>query len=186
MTIHMKQTVIGVFQDSKRAGEAISELKEMGYTKDISVLAKDVRHEGARTHQIKEDLPHEAAEGAATGSVLGGISGAVVGLLSGAATAAIGGVGIAVVGPLATTLIGAGAGGGTGALIGALVDMGIPEKRAKEYQHLVETGQVLVTVTVGASDVEKVEETITFHQDLEAVQNSTYTDYAVDHYRYAI
>lgn len=179
----MKHTVVGIFQDSNRAGKAVGELKEMGYTKDISILAQDVNKEGSRSHQIKQDLSDEAAEGAGAGAVVGGVSGALIGLLSGAAAFTVPGAGIAIVGPLATTLIGAGAGGGAGALVGALVDMGIPNERAEAYKHLIDSGEVLVTATVDPSDVEKVEDTMTFHQDIQTRQHQDYGDFAVYHYQ---
>ncbi len=182
----MKHAVIGIFRDSKRAGNAISELKTLGYTKDISVLARDVNKEGVRSHQIKEDLPDDASEGAGAGSVIGGGIGALVGLLSGAATFAIPGLGIAVVGPIATGLMGAGAGGGAGALIGALVDMGVPKERALEYQDALESGEVLVLATIDAQDIKKVEDIIATHQDRTLREPEEYGDYAVYHYQYAM
>jgi len=178
----MKHTVIGIFHDSNRAGEAVSELKDMGYTKDISVISRDVNAEGDRVDQVKQDLPAEAGKGASVGSLVGGVTGAVVGLLAGAAVFTIPGAGIAIAGPLAATLIGAGIGGGSGALIGALADMGIPNERARKYAHLVESGEILVAVTVDPAYVEPVEEVMTFHQDVQTRQNPEYGEYSVYNY----
>lgn len=163
----MKHTVVGVFEDSKLAGQAVSELKEMGYTKEISVAAQDVNKEGLETTDVKRDLGKEASKGAGTGAVIGGTLGAIAGVLTGAAAFTVPGVGIAILGPLATALAGAGVGGAAGTVVGALVDMGIPEHTAKEYEQYVQAGQVLITATVKPEDLEKVEEVITRYQHMQ-------------------
>lgn len=176
-----KHTLVGIFDDSKHAGEAISELKEMGYSKDISVVAKHVNKDDIDTHDVKRDLGHEAAKGAGTGAVVGGTLGAIAGLLAGAASVTVPGLGIAVAGPLVAALTGAGAGGAAGTLLGALIDMGIPENRAKEYQQYVDNGQTLVTVTVHPKDADKAEDILTRHLDMQDTGNESQY---VAHYQY--
>lgn len=135
--------VVGIFSDSKRAGDAIGELKAKGYTKDISVISKDVNDQGTASHQVKQDLTDGAAAGAGTGAVMG----ALAGLLAGAAAFAVPGIGWVVLGPLATSLTGAAAGALTGGMVGTLVDWGIPDEKAKDYERRINSGEVLVTVT---------------------------------------
>lgn len=138
----MTHTYIGLFSQSKAAGEAVADLKEKGYTKDISLVAKDYKDD-ATTHQIKQDVKDGAGAGATAGAVMG----AVTGLLVGAASFALPGVGFVVLGPLATTLAGAATGALTGGIVGTLVDMGIPDHEAKDYEHRIQNGEVLVAVT---------------------------------------
>ncbi len=180
----MKHTLVSVFDDSKLAGEAIAELKHMGYAKDISVIAKDVNAEGIRDHQIKQDMTAEAAKGAGQGAVVGGVLGALAGgLLAGVASITVPVLGIAAIGPVVGAFTGAGAGGAAGTLVGALAQMGIPEKRAKEYQKYVESGQVLVSVTVPPKDGPKVQDVLDAYMDR---QNDTRDDveYTVYQYQY--
>lgn len=158
-------TVVGLFDDSKQAGEAIADLKNEGYTDDISIVSKDVNDQGVKTHQVKQDSSDGAAAGAAVGSVMG----ALAGILAGAASFALPGIGLVVLGPLAATLTGAAAGAATGGLVGALVDMGIPEKRAKEYQDAVSSGQVLVSVTTDEDKADDAMEVLKKHGVSEAM-----------------
>ena len=178
----MKHTVVGIFENSKVAGAAVSELHELGYAKDISVIAKDVNEEGLQSHQIKSDKAAEAARGAAKGSVIGGTIGAIAGLLAGAAIFTIPGAGIAVLGPAVAAFAGAGLGGGAGTLLGALIDMGIPEDRAKDYEKYVQEGEVLIAVSVDPKHVDEVETILTRHQDRETKENADYSSYAVYSY----
>jgi uncharacterized membrane protein len=145
-------TVIGVFSDSERAGKAIGELKNAGFTNDISVVARDVNSPGLEDHDIKKNLADGAAAGATTGAVLGAIGAVLVG----AASFVVPGVGFVVLGPLATLLAGTAAGAATGGIVGALVDLGIPDAKAKEYEHHVDSGDVLVAVTAESGKSEEV------------------------------
>jgi hypothetical protein len=73
------------------------------------------------------------------------------GLLVGLGALAIPGVGpLIAAGPIATTLLGAGVGAAAGGLLGALVDVGVPEDEANYYAEGVRRGGVLVSV--GAED----------------------------------
>ena len=131
-------TIVGVFNDSKKAGDAVAELKNKGYTNDISVISKDVNGEGVKSEQVKDDVTDGAVAGAAVGGALAGLAT----LLAGAAALAIPGAGILILGPLGAALAGA----ATGGLVGALVDWGIPQEKAKEYEHRIKSGDVLVAV----------------------------------------
>jgi len=140
-------TVVGVFRDVDNARDAISDLKDAGYSSsDISLLAPD--RTGTDT---KEDRGNKAPEGAVTGAVAGGILGGVGAWLVGLGALAIPGIGPVIAAgtlatALATTAAGAGIGAAAGGLIGALVGLGIPEEDAQFYAEGVKRGGVLVTV----------------------------------------
>lgn len=158
-------TVIGLFDDSKKAGEAIGDLKAKGYTNDISVIAKDVNDPKISSHQVKQ----EVGDGATAGAAIGGTMGVLAGILAGATSFLVPGVGLLVLGPLATTLAGAAAGAVTGGVVGALVDKGIPEERAKAYQDAVTSGQVLVSITTDEQRAIEAQDILKSHGVIEAM-----------------
>lgn len=140
----MSSLIAGLFNDSKAAGEAVSNLKEKGYTKDISVIAKDMGG-GISSEQVKKDK----TEGAVAGAVIGGPLGALAGLVTGAVTATVPGAVLLVAGPLAAVwgVTGTALGALGGGLVGALVQAGFPEEKAKAFQDSVYRGEVLLAVT---------------------------------------
>lgn len=146
-------TVIGLFSDSKQAGEVVGDLKAQGYTDDISIVAKDVNTAGITSEDIKKDVSQGAMAGAATGAAIGALGA----LLVGAASFVLPGVGLVALGPLATLLTGTAAGAATGGLVGALVDWGIPEEKAKDYEQRINSGEVLVAVTSDKDDAAQIQ-----------------------------
>lgn len=158
-------TMVGIFTDSKHAGEAVSDLINKGYTNDVTVISKD-ESEGIETHEVKKDI----SEGTTTGAVAGAAVGGIAALLSGVSSFVLPGLGLLVLGPLAGFLTGLGAGALTGGIVGALVDWGIPEEAAKAYEQRLNEGEVLVGVTTDNTDEVReileshgVDETQTFH-----------------------
>ena len=142
--------MVGVFRDVDNARDAISDLKDAGFSSsDISLLAPD--RTGTDT---KEDRGNKAPEGAVTGAVAGGILGGVGAWLVGLGALAIPGVGpFLAAGAFATALAGAAVGAGIGAIAGALVGLGIPEEETKYYEGEVRSGRTLVAVrTAGRYD----------------------------------
>lgn len=140
--LFIMSTVIGLFTDSKNAGDVVGDLKAQGYTEDISIVAKDVNQSGTTSAQVKQEVSDGATAGAATGAAMGAIGA----LLVGAASFALPGVGAVVLGPLATLLAGTATGAVAGGLVGALVDWGIPEEKAKDFENRINSGEVLVAV----------------------------------------
>lgn len=136
--------ILGLFTDSAKAGQAVSDLKEKGYTKDISLVARDMSGE-AKTHQIKED----ATEGAVVGGTLGALA-AVIGLTFTPVTLPAG-AGVVLVGGPLLSILGITSGALAGGLVGALVDLGFPKETAKDYESRVLRGEVLVAVTTDES-----------------------------------
>ncbi|HOA34944.1 MAG TPA: hypothetical protein PKV91_01945 [Bacillota bacterium] len=140
----MSKVVVGVFHDRNQAEEALENLKEQGFDRDISLIAKDEQQGGGQGGMGGQDL----SEGTFTGGALGGIAG----LLAGVGALLIPGVGpIIAAGPIAATLTGV----VTGGIAGGLIDYGIPEERGEYYEEQVRQGGILVSMK--ASD-EKVEE----------------------------
>jgi uncharacterized membrane protein len=158
----MEHVVTGLFEQSKKAGNAVVELKEAGFTNDISIVAKDPDSETARALQVKEDISDGTAVGAITGGVLGGLFGliATVGglVLPGFGT-------VLVAGPLAAFfgLTGVGAGALSGGFIGALIDAGIPEERARMYENAIKRGQILIAVTSNHENEQKIRNILDKH-----------------------
>lgn len=135
--------IIGVFNTFTEADAAYKTLQDNGIEQDdISVAMQESVYEeykDADTEMTDDDV----TDGAATGATLGGIAGLLVG-----ATA----ITFPVVGPVITagtiaTVLGSTAvGAGGGALVGALVDMGIPEEQAQTYAKRLEEEGVLIAV----------------------------------------
>jgi uncharacterized protein YjbJ (UPF0337 family) len=115
---------------------------------DIDVMMSDdtrKRHFGDAAPGTELTGGTKAAEGMGKGGMIGGGIGAALGALFAVGTSiVIPGLGLVVAGPLAAALAGLGAGGATGGLIGALVGAGIPEERAREYEHGIREGGILI------------------------------------------
>jgi hypothetical protein len=91
----MKTTLFGLFHDSQKAGEAVSELKDKGYAKEISLLAHDEKYENAQMHEVKKD----ASDGTTAGATIGAVTGALAAIFSGITSLFVPGVGLVVGGP---------------------------------------------------------------------------------------
>ena len=133
------KVLVGIFETVHEANNVILRLKEIGYREgDITVLAKDKE----RMDRLEGDTDKMGA-GAAIGGTIGGIAAALpaLGLL------AIPGIGpILAAGPLAVILGGVVAGGVAGGLIGAFTKMGIDEVDARNYEHQLNQGKIIVLV----------------------------------------
>lgn len=146
------QTLLGIFTDRTKANSAITELERKGYdTKDISVVVKDE----VRKYGIKGG---SAVSGTVTGLTAGAILGGIAGILIGTGAIVLPGVGALLIGgPLAaalglsgvaaTAVSAAATGGLAGGLVGALVDFGLPEDVARDYEKRIKEGAVLLAVS---------------------------------------
>lgn len=131
----MSKTVVAVFSSRERAEKAVSSLREAGFDKEISIVAKKEEKEGGMTMGSQEDI----SDGAATGGIIGGLAG----LAMGAGALVIPGLGpLIAAGPIAGMLSGA----ATGGIAGGLIDWGIPEAESRQYEEDVRQGRVLVSV----------------------------------------
>jgi uncharacterized membrane protein len=141
----MANLLLALFEDSQKAGEVVAEFKAQNYTKDISVVSKDLKgvEIDATTHTVKQTVTDGAAVGAATGGAIGALAVALAGLTAVSVPA----LGIFIAGPLATTLAGVAAGAVAGGLAGSLIDLGLPDNIAADYANQIDAGQTLVAVT---------------------------------------
>lgn len=144
MRANRRDVVVGVFTDREQARDAVSALRDAGFTgDDISLLMPD----RGDTRGTATDTENEAGKGAATGAVAGGILGGLGGFLVGVGALAIPVFGpIIAAGAFATALAGVAAGAAVGAIAGALVGMGIPKEEAEWYEGEVRSGRTLLTV----------------------------------------
>ncbi len=142
--------IVGIFKTEQNAVNAIENLKTQGYQEDeISVLVSDQTRYTSITEKTGLDLgeKNEEGSGALAGAAVGGTIGGVGGLLLGLGALAIPGLGpIVAAGPIAATLMGLLAGGAVGGLAGALVDYGIPEEQARDYEDRIKQGDIMVLV----------------------------------------
>ena len=138
----MSKVVIGVFHDRDRAEDALQDLKDKGFDKDVSLIARDgeEKDQGGMEEQ-------NLTEGTFTGGALGGIAG----LLAGTGALLIPGIGpIIAAGPIAAALTGV----VTGGIAGGLVDYGIPEERGEYYEEQVRQGGILISMKAGDEKVD--------------------------------
>lgn len=148
----MSKTVVAVFSKEKTARDAIESLRQVGFDREISILARNNAPEenkpaeGERGNHFGMYFGVEPgddtgiSDGAATGGVLGGLAGLAVG----AGALVIPGLGpLIAAGPIVGLLSGA----ATGGVAGGLVDLGIPEQEGRQYEGDVRQGKILVTVS---------------------------------------
>lgn len=139
--------VIGVFGDRGQAESAISQLRNEGFSKEISILGKDQKT-GANDNNTMMGSTDPVTDGSTTGGVIGGLAG----LAAGAGMLVIPGIGpLLAAGPIAGALTGA----VTGGVAGGLVDWGIPAEESKRYEEHVKQGSVLVSVECSDDKVQK-------------------------------
>ena len=138
----MGTLISGLFKNSDHAGMAIAELKSKDLDKDISVMAKDKDNGEISAHDVDSDPMHGAKGGAIAGAAVGGLGALAVG----ASAVTLPGLGLVVAGPLATILAGITGGAVTGGVVGALVDQGFSEEKARDFESEIKKGQVFASV----------------------------------------
>jgi hypothetical protein len=142
----MMITISRLYVTMAHAREAIHQLKEAGFPSErISLMMRNSSDEPAAHAPVHESDP--VGEGATTGVVAGAGLGALVGLSLAGSAILIPGIGPFVIGgPLAATLAGAGFGGASGGLFGALIGSGLSEEEAASYVEPLGEGAILVSV----------------------------------------
>ncbi len=152
----MKQFTLGVFATHAEAEQAINELhRSLGVsTDDISYVYRNnngqIREVDAS--DVADDTP---GEGATKGAAIGGTLGALAGLATFAGIIPVIGP-LFAAGPLAAALgltgaLGSAAAGGltgaaAGGVVGALVNLGVSDEHAQQYEESIRAGSVLVAV----------------------------------------
>jgi hypothetical protein len=130
------ECVVAVYRNLVHAQNAIRKLTDAGFpATQISLVTVGLKEhpELVKELELSDDSLHDAAITAELGGVIG--------MLSGLAALVISGLGaVFLVGPVG----GAIAGGITGGFIGAMAGSGIHEHKIRHYEHLIETGNVLL------------------------------------------
>ncbi len=145
------KTVLSTFPNQDAAEKAVAELRQKGYDKDISIIARDGQNR--ENNQYTTMGNDSVTDGATTGGVLGGLAGLAVG----AGALAIPGIGpLIAAGPIAGLLSGA----ATGGIAGGLVDWGIPQERSKFYEDKVKQGSILVSVHTEDNRINEAADTL--------------------------
>lgn len=154
----MKKIVFALFTDIEVADKAINEIHQnLGVDKEeISYVYRN--KDGKKVSGTGEDVAGETvAEGAIDGAKIGGMIGAGIGLAavvgiagplgpvfaSGPIAAALG-----LSGALGTVAAGGITGAAAGGLVGALVNLGLSDEKARAFDQRVEAGDVLVSIHV--------------------------------------
>jgi uncharacterized membrane protein len=151
----MAKKVVGVFKSRSHAESAVHRLRDEGFDREISVLAKDENpggggERGGRGGDLRMQND-SVANGATTGGVIGGLAGLAVG----AGALVIPGLGpLIAAGPIAGLLSGA----ATGGVGGALVDWGIPEAEGRRYEEDIRQGKIIVAVECSENKADKCRE----------------------------
>jgi hypothetical protein len=136
--------VIGLFEQFEDAEEAISQLKEAGFSNDdIGVTARGYLVQERLNDEPDKDALQRAGVGAVAGTAVGGL----LGLLASGVSMAVPVIGpVLAAGTLAWVIGGAAAGAVYGGLLGALLGAGASEEEATFYLDGLERGGVVVMV----------------------------------------
>ncbi|AQS58215.1 hypothetical protein [Desulforamulus ferrireducens] len=141
------KTITGFFSSQERAERAITELRNQGFDKDISLVAKD-QNQKASSRTSNFTGGDSVADGATSGAAIGGMAGLAVGV----GALAIPGLGpLVAAGPIAALLSGA----ATGGIAGGLVDYGIPAEKGREFEDRIKQGKMLVSVKADDSKADQ-------------------------------
>ncbi len=141
--------LIGIFKSEELALNTIESLKKAGFApEEISVITKDeVKYDALKNRVDDEIIENPDGSNLAAGAATGGSIGGFGGLLLGLGALAIPGAGpIIAAGPIVGAITGALAGGAVGGVAGALIDAGVSEVEAKEYEDHLNAGDILILV----------------------------------------
>ncbi|MBW4462531.1 MAG: general stress protein [Nodosilinea sp. WJT8-NPBG4] len=157
---------VGIFSNRPKTASALQSLSDSGFAMShVSVIAKDSERQSAIAGvEVTDEAGNHADKAGTVGAVTGGVLGGVTGLLVGLGTLVIPGVGPAVLAGEAaavmSTLIGGAAGTAAGGVAGALVGLGIPEHRAKQYRDRIAQGEYLVMLKDTEPEIARAERTL--------------------------
>lgn len=155
----MGKTVVGLFKDERVAEEAVKDLRNAGFEREISILAKDKKNDKLGDRGMR-DATFETSDSLADGATTGGILGGLAGLAAGAGALAIPGIGpIVAAGPISGIL----AGTATGGVAGGLLDWGVPEEESKQIESEIKQGKLLVAVSSSQDKVSEAEKILRDH-----------------------
>lgn len=162
---------MGLFHDSTEARACVHDLEKAGWSSDqVSLIA----HRGTDGGGGSDDQLHS---GTAKGAAIGGVAGAILG----AVALAIPGIGpVLAIGPIAAALAGAGVGAATGGMLGALNDMGVPEREAAYWTEGVKRGGTLVVVRAEPETAGNAQDILDRHGALDIDERAQHEGWALD------
>lgn len=165
----MSKTVVAIFDSRDYAENAAKQIRDQGLrTEDISIIARQGDEGNAGVTGTMKAGGGPVNDNISDGVVSGGILGGLAGLLIGAGSMVVPGLGIiAAAGPITGLLSGA----VTGGIVGGLVDLGIPEKRGKQYESDIRAGKILFSMR---ADDEKIDSIASILRNNGAVSVDTY------------
>jgi hypothetical protein len=134
-------SVIGVFDNSIKAENALTVLNAEGVTADHFSLL--VSESGKKEHFKIDKSKSKTAEGVGYGAVLGGLAAGLGTAAAGVASVTVPG-GVFIAGPLAVSLAAGTAGAAVGGLTGGLVGLGLPEDEVELVEKEIGDGSILV------------------------------------------
>lgn len=139
-------TVIGVFEDTSDAIQAVRALRDAGFEDArIGIVSKDVQTTREK-FGLSDDPTHSKWEqGTAIGAAAGGATGLGLGMAVAAGLMPPLGP-ILAGGTLLALLASAGTGAAVGTVVGGLAGLGVSEEDAGYYDREVQGGRTLVTV----------------------------------------
>lgn len=141
-----KNRLTAIFDTYRDASTAAERVRRIGFdTNKISIIGNHDENQYYGTNTVNDNI----SDGATTGTLIGGAAGLVLGL----GTIAVPGLGvIAAAGPIAGLLSGA----VTGGIAGSLIDLGIPESKAKNMEQSIHQGKYLWSMELDSNDIETV------------------------------
>ncbi len=148
------EKIIGVFVNEEQALQTVRDLRQAGFEdRDISVLAQNPGDAEAIERETGVDIQAQRQAGMSETTVFGGLAG----MLAGFATFAIPGVGpMLAIGSIASMFTGALVGAGAGGLIGALIGYGLSEEEAGHYEEQLGKGNILILVSEASGRTEEI------------------------------
>ena len=158
----MTTTVAGLFDRYEDADRVIRALYNYGIaTNEINVVTRAETLPGRPSDPVTESP--ERASALSTAAVGGAATGGLIGLLAGVTALVVPGIGpVITVGSVAAamglTAASAGIGAAAGGLIGALSDLGLPEKESNVYAEGIKRGGILVTIQAEDEERNEVED----------------------------
>lgn len=168
----MAKTVVGLYDSYADAQQAYRDLLAAGFdSKNVSLIANDVARSGIGTETAEPGAASDSAfaEGAGTGALAGGITGLIIGL----AALAVPGIGpVLAIGPLAGLVGGAAVGLVIGGILGALIDVGVPEQHAQYYAEGVRRGGSVVTVQTDDQSAERAMDILDRHNAVDVEERA--------------
>ena len=175
----MARTIIALFDNFKDAQDALDHLLASGFSqKDVSIMVPENRVDRARygAGNVVATTDYDAASGIATGAGTGAVIGGAAALI-----ASLTNLALPVIGPVLTygpislvlaTMLGAGAGAVAGGLVGALMEMGVPEEEARLYTEGIRRGGTLVAVRATEDQAQRAASILDEHNPIDIERRS--------------